>query len=207
MEFNQQISRMLKDLLLMLDDQVKLLPLGLQTMVMAEMGVGSPDDAWRNAKPGDNETEAYDIRNVTFSKFAQLQNKSGAFVKSFNANVTATGILGSTMNVEKATKFERSGYVVSGTFGTNFPDPHEKGGFIPNKGRMHKFFWAAWYASKNEFFKIMALAARKNKGINIPARPHFEPAINEYAESGAQHNLRNLLDEIEQTWRQYEQFA
>lgn len=194
----------------MLDDQVKILPTELQLMIMAEMGVGSPDDAWRSAKPsakGDPDVEAYDMSNVTFSKFKQLQNKSGAFIKSFNSNVTATGLLGQSFSVEKATKFERSNYVVSGTFGTNFPDPHEKGGFIPNKGRMHKFFWACWFASKNNYFKIMALASKKNKGINIPARPHFEPAIAEYTQSGAEKNLKNLLFEIERTWRQYEQLA
>jgi len=210
MEFRNQILKLLDDLIFMLDDQVKLLPIGMQTLIMAEMGVGSPDDAWRSAKPsakGAPDVEAYDIKNTTFSKFKQLQNRSGAFIKSFNSNVTVTGLLGSTMSVEKATSFERSGYVVSGTFGTNFPDPHEKGGFIPNKGKMHKFFWACWFASKNNYFKIMALASKKNKGINIPARPHFEPAVDSYAQTGAEKNLMNLLMEIERAWRQYEQFA
>lgn len=54
----------------------------------------------------------------------------------------------------------------------------EFGGFIRSKGNMHKYFWARYAETKQPYFKNIALSVKKKGGVNIPARPYFNPAVN-----------------------------
>ena len=53
----------------------------------------------------------------------------------------------------------------------------EFGGFIASKGRMHKYFWAKFAETKQPYFRNIALSVQKKGGVNIPARPYFNPAV------------------------------
>jgi phage gpG-like protein len=53
----------------------------------------------------------------------------------------------------------------------------EFGGFIASKGNMHKYFWAKFAETKQPYFKNIALSVKKKGGVNIPARPYFNPAV------------------------------
>jgi hypothetical protein len=42
---------------------------------------------------------------------------------------------------------------------------------------MAQFFWAKYYTTKQPYFKRLALSVEKKGGVNIPARPYFNPAV------------------------------
>lgn len=77
-----------------------------------------------------------------------------------------------------------------------YAEVHERGMFIKSKGKMQNYFWAQYINTKNEFFKIMALSVLSKGGVNIPARPYFEPAFKEFESKGVKKFLETLLDRI-----------
>jgi phage gpG-like protein len=66
---------------------------------------------------------------------------------------------------------------------------HEYGGFIKSKMAGGKFIMAKglfkkFFETGDEAYKYMAFAVMKNGGINMPARPYFNPFINEMNKDG-----------------------
>lgn len=79
---------------------------------------------------------------------------------------------------------------------------HETGAFIKSKGKMEGYFWSVFKSTGNPYFKSLALTVKKNKGVNIPARPYFNPALNAFdAEpDGLQMVLEELFNEIKEAF-------
>ena len=112
----------------------------------------------------------------------KLENQSGKLWRSFfRAGETITNI-------------DLSGWKISGQFGSDLPyaSVHEKGMFVASKGKMHRYFWAKYFETGYEWYKIMALSVLKRGGINIKARPYFEKAMKEFQRDG----LPKIIDGI-----------
>lgn len=69
---------------------------------------------------------------------------------------------------------------------------HEYGGFIRSKGKMAGYFWARYYDTKSPYYKNLALAVRKNGGVNIKAKPYFHPAEKKFESEGLP-ELQNMV--------------
>jgi len=138
--------------------------------------------------------QAYIGANMTFqgqadriapSKSDKLTTYSGALFRSF-----AKGQPGNVFKVsEQGNNFE-----VEYGSSLRYAAIHEFGGFIKaspltviksKSGRkmnkstyaMAQFFWAKFYETKQPYFKRLALGVEKKGGVNIPARPYFNPAV------------------------------
>ena len=57
----------------------------------------------------------------------------------------------------------------------------EEGGFVKSQGNMHSYFWAKYYETKNEQYKIIALSVKKKGGINIKGKHYFAKAMQEFS--------------------------
>lgn len=81
-------------------------------------------------------------------------------------------------------------------YGSSLPyaNIHEKGGFIKTKGKMEGYFWYKFASTNNPYWKYLALAVRKNGGVNIPARPYFEQGLEDFFRSNA--GIGAVLDDI-----------
>lgn len=103
---------------------------------------------------------------------------------------------------ESTTKFTVANGKIKGKIGTKkiYAGIHETGGFIASKGRMHKFFWAMYYESKLPFFKTIALSVMKKGGVNIKARPFFNPAMKNFKSSGFEIWFDWLIREMNIIW-------
>lgn len=127
-------------------------------------------------------------RAPVFNTGDKLYKVSGKLFQSF--------IKGNANNIYK---MKQSGNSFELQYGTKskYAAIHEFGGFIKGtpitvikskSGRkmrketvkMAQYFWAQYYKTKSPFFQKIALAAEKNKGVNIKARPFFAPAIKEF---------------------------
>lgn len=115
----------------------------------------------------------------------KLGLRSGQLVKSFYA------------------KANQDGYEV----GTDLPyaSIHENGGFISSKGKMEKYFWAKYIESRKqkEHFKWLALSVVKNKGVKIPKRPFFKPAVDDIASNKAliaQQISKEFISKLVRVW-------
>lgn len=71
---------------------------------------------------------------------------------------------------------------------TPYAKIQEEGGTVtvpqpPNaqakRAKMRRFFWAMWYATKDERWKGLALSKKPTFDITIPARPYLTPAHND----------------------------
>jgi hypothetical protein len=137
-----------------------------------------------------------------FNTGSKLYKISGKLFQSF--------IKGNRHNIYKASV---SGKLGSLTYGTNlnYAKMHENGGFIKatpvtilktysgrrykrgkTTNKMSQFFWFRYSQTKAPFFLKLALAAQKNGGVKIPARPFFKPAVAAFETQGKQ----RWIDEI-----------
>ena len=84
------------------------------------------------------------------------------------------------------------------TLGSKLPYAtiQEEGGFIKSKGKMPSYFWARYYATKSPYYKNLALAVKKNGGVNIKAKPYFRPAEKKFASEGVYELQNNILKQI-----------
>jgi hypothetical protein len=112
---------------------------------------------------------------VTKNDTKHLRVKSGALLNSFFTNDFLT----------------YSNGVFSGEIKSDLPYAriHEYGGFIKSKMAGGKFIMAKglfkkFFETGDEAYKYMAFAVMKNGGINMPARPYFNPFINEMNKDG-----------------------
>lgn len=119
----------------------------------------------------------------------------GAIQSQMNAGSTSEGEFNNSNKLNSNTgtlarafvlqdKNNETRITVSGTQATmdysiNVPyaEIHEEGGFIKSKGKMEQFFWANYLKTGIEKYKIMALAVKKNGGINIPKRPFWSKGL------------------------------
>lgn len=78
----------------------------------------------------------------------------------------------------------------------------EKGAFIKSRGKMHKYFWAKYFETKNEEFKIIALSVLKKGGVNIPARPYAKETRKEMKRILESNEFKNLfIGEVVRLWQ------
>jgi phage gpG-like protein len=78
---------------------------------------------------------------------------------------------------------------------------HETGGFVRSKGRMHKYFFARFYETRDEFYLHAALAVLRDGGINIPARPWFSPAEEQMRRTGRKMAEQRIRKEFAKAFR------
>lgn len=151
--------------------------------VGSEMGDYSPSKTYKEGKSD----EAYPDNEKTWSSNPRLRVQSGRLLKSFTPKKP-----GSLSNVKI------TGYKVDINIGTNlvYANPHEYGMFIKSKGRMHKYFWAKYASSRNEFYKIMALSVIKKGGIRLKKRPYFIPALVNFQKNYIQQWLTLIFNRI-----------
>jgi phage gpG-like protein len=152
--------------------------------------------------------ELLDLLNKSLRK--QFERKSDNPFSSYGKNrlTKRTGKLLDSYEAKSPntlSKVEYSSNKLSVNWGSNLPHAsiHERGGFIKSKGKMHLFFWAKFYESKNEIWKRMALSAKKNKGVKMPARGYFTASLvtfrNEYKDKFIQQKRSDLLKAWEAT--------
>ncbi len=129
---------------------------------------------------------------AAFNTTGKLYTRKGALVRSF-----VPGQPGNIFNVKRA---DEKGLVID--FGTSLPyaSIHEYGGKIKSSPRMIGYFWAMYKQTQLKFFKILALAARKNGGFTIKARPYFAPAVRKFEKDGVEFLQRNLFINLEKAW-------
>lgn len=78
----------------------------------------------------------------------------------------------------------------------------EKGMFVKSKGKMHKYFWARYFETKKEEFKIIALSVFKKGGVNIKARPYVKQTKKEMQRILNSNEFANLfIGEVVRLWQ------
>jgi phage gpG-like protein len=109
------------------------------------------------------------------STSSKLAINSGTLFRSFSK--------GQPGNVFKVSQ---NGDNFEAEYGSDLPYARvqEFGGFIASKGQMHKYFWAKFAETKQPYFKNIALSVQKKGGVNIPARPYFNPAVEKLRNDG-----------------------
>lgn len=70
---------------------------------------------------------------------------------------------------------------------------HVFGEDSPFTARMRRFFWAMWHETQDDMWKYMALSDT----IEIPARPYFRPAVDEFKSRAVDAIADELRDRIE----------
>ena len=105
---------------------------------------------------------------------------------------------------------------------------HEKGGFIKateattkkrrkSKTRkasaggkktylMASHFWKIFYKTGNKYYKNLALGVMKRGGVNIPARPYFNPAIEDFMTAKAGGNdsvIKAVIKQVKKLWDEF----
>lgn len=85
---------------------------------------------------------------------------------------------------------------------------HEYGGIIKAKKKvsslkrkkevyaMEQMFWARYYETGSPLYKNLALRINEFGFITMPARPYFEPAMDEFDKSGFEQLLDNIMEPI-----------
>lgn len=133
-----------------------------------------------------------------------LRSATGRLINSFR--VSANG--SEAYNEDGVYKVVINSSGITITVGTKveYAAAHEFGHtyearFIPSKGHMHKYFWAKYYATKDEKYKWMAFAVLKHGGINmksytLPARPFFAKANKRFQEEGVSSVLEIMAEKI-----------
>lgn len=168
----------------LLKDALQRAAYGLQAYIGAEMNGGKPDDSWRTGAPKSG-AKAFPATKTTWSKEKQLRVQRGRLFKSLAPN-----------SPDNISTIQVSDGKVALLYGTRvvYAAIHESGGFIANKGKMDKWFWAQYAQTKNEFFKIMALSVRKKGGVTIPARPYFNPGVEAFRREGLPLLLKDISE-------------
>jgi len=126
-------------------------------------------------------------RAPVFNKTDNLYSVSGqlfqSFIKNNKNNIYRSSQSGGQFTLEYGTKI-------------SYARIHETGGFIKAIKRassvkrkretyvMAQFFWRKYMETKAPFFKIIALSIEKKGGINMKARPFWNPAIEDFKKNG-----------------------
>lgn len=99
-------------------------------------------------------------------------------------------------------KVSVSGSGVTGTLQSEKPyaNIHNVGGFIASKGNMHRYFWAQYAKTKQQFFKIIALSVIKNGGVTIRKRAYFDNAIADFQERGIPRISADIIARVKQIY-------
>jgi phage gpG-like protein len=119
------------------------------------------------------------------SKSDKLTTYSGALFRSFTkgqpGNVFKVSQNGDNFDVEYGSSIKYAAIQEFGGFikATPVTVIKSKSGRKMNKSTyvMAQFFWAKYYTTKQPYFKRLALSVEKKGGVNIPARPYFNPAV------------------------------
>jgi phage gpG-like protein len=129
---------------------------------------------------------------AAFNLTDKLYTRSGSLVRSF-----IPGQKGNVFIVKTATDT-----ALQVEYGTALPYAaiHEKGGVITATPKMIAYFWAMHYKTQLNFFKVLALAAKKNGAMKIKPRPYFAPAVKKYEKDGIAFIERNLFTTVERAW-------
>lgn len=167
MSFEQHIKQKLEKIRKFLKRKGDLLPFQLQSLIASEMEIAGVSSDWKKGIKG---AEAFPKKTATWRDkgSVKLRGKSGQLLQSFLPR-----------RKNSLTKVELNGLRLEVDFGTKLPyaGVHEYGGFIKHKGNMPGWFYAQYKDTKNKFYLVMYLSSKKLGGVNIPARPYFNPAI------------------------------
>jgi phage gpG-like protein len=99
-------------------------------------------------------------------------------------------------NAENIYNLSIAGGTAEVEYGTKVPYAaiHEYGGtiaarFVASRGKMHRYFWAKFYATGDERWKFTALKIARQGGVNLPAvnikaRPYISKGLTEFGEKG-----------------------
>lgn len=149
---------------------------------------------------GKDSGSAYDYNVSAPSNSSKLNIMTGNLLRSFQPR-----------NRQNISTVEYSNGVANWLFGSKlvYASVHEKGGFIQSKGKMHKYFWAKYYESKNPYFKNLALGVKKRGGINIKARPYFAEAFKDFETKpdGLSKTMNEIILGIKNEFDQIENFS
>lgn len=113
------------------------------------------------------------IPEGAWSRSSKLGSRTGALDKALER-----GAPGNTTVIQK------NAHGATLRYALDVPQAiHETGGFIASKGRMHRYFWARFMQTKNDFFRRMALSVKRRGGIRLPRRPWWTPGTDEFLQS------------------------
>jgi phage gpG-like protein len=169
----------------------------IQGFVGAEMGNRAMSESFTKGKSN----RAFDestARNDT----DQLRTASGRLFRSFlvvnGKPKTADGIFELAVTEEGVTMIIGSK--------VEYAAIHEYGGTIPahfvkSNGRMHRYFWARYYATGDKKYMYTALKVLKHGGLNIKAitmrkRSYLAPAMIQFESVGMQKVMSRLANQI-----------
>jgi phage gpG-like protein len=119
------------------------------------------------------------------STSSKLAINSGNLFRSFSkgqpGNVFKVSQEGDNFEVEYGSSLKYAAIQEFGGFikATPVTVIKSKSGRNMNKSTyvMAQFFWAKFYQTKQPYFKRLALSVERKGGVNIPARPYFNPAV------------------------------
>ena len=134
---------------------------------------------------------------------------TGKNIFSVSGNLFQSFIKNNQNNIYRAST---SGSQITLEYGTKVPYAkiHEVGGFINAIKRassvkrkketyvMAQFFWRKYMETKAPFFKRIALSIEKKGGVNIKARPFWNPAIEDFKKNGQPKFERQMKQAIVQ---------
>lgn len=119
------------------------------------------------------------------SKSSKVATYSGALFRSFAkgqpGNVFKVSQQGNIFEVEYGSSLKYAAVHEFGMFikATPVTVLKSKSGRKLNKSTyvMAQFFWAKYYTTKQPYFRRLAISVEKKGGVDIPARPYFNPAV------------------------------
>lgn len=164
---------------------------------------------------------------LSLSKFMKDQGGTGGSTSAapvFNTSDTLYKVSGKLFqsfikgNRNNIYRMKKSGNSFELEYGTKmkYAAIHEFGGFIKGTpvtviksktGRkmkkettkMAQFFWFKFYKTKAPFFKRIALSVEGKGGVDIKARPYFEPAIKDFKANGQKEFEKQIRQAIVQS--------
>lgn len=127
-----------------------------------------------------------------FNNSDKLRKKSGALLNSFIDK-----------NEESDSNIAFGNGQLNFKFGTRkkYAQIHEKGGFIKGTKRMESFFWAKYYETKKNEYKIIALSVKKKGGIKIKARNYFSKGVQDFQDNKLNKFLEKTSKDLLQAWK------
>ncbi len=140
--------------------------LSILPVVMKEIGFELSNDLQKSIKKQFRKDDS-----KVFNRSDVLRKKSGGLLASF-----------SDKDPDSLTKIDFSGGKLNFNFGSKkvYAEIQEKGGFIKGSNKMEGFFWAKYYETKKEDYRIIALSVKKKGGVNIKGRNYFSNGVKEF---------------------------
>ena len=123
------------------------------------------------------------VFNTGNNLFSVSGNLFQSFIKNNENNIYRSSSSGGIFQIEYGTKVP-------------YARIHEVGGFIKAIKKassvkrkretyvMAQFFWRKYMETKAPFFKRIALSIEKKGGVNMKARPYWQPAIEDFKKNG-----------------------